>query len=54
VLRDIQVINNHNGRPDMHLFGTALSRFQDLGGKRALLTMTHESDNAVAVVVIEG
>lgn len=54
VLRDIQVINNHNGRPDMHLFGTALSRFQDLGGKRALLTLTHESDNAVAVVVIEG
>jgi len=53
-LRDIQVINNHNGRPDMILHGTALERFRALGGERVLVSLTHESDNAVAVVVIEG
>ena len=53
-LRDIQVINNHNGRPDMILHGTALERFRALGAARVLVSLTHESDNAVAVVVIEG
>jgi holo-[acyl-carrier protein] synthase len=53
-LRDIQVINNHNGRPDMILHGTALERFRSLGGARVLVSLTHERDNAVAVVVIEG
>jgi len=52
-LKDIQVINNHNGRPDMHLHGTALARFSDLGGRRVHLSLTHERDNAVAVVIIE-
>ncbi|HTX72591.1 MAG TPA: holo-ACP synthase [Rectinemataceae bacterium] len=53
-LRDIQVINNHNGRPDMILHGTALDRFNDVGGGRVHVSLTHESDNAIAMVVIEG
>jgi len=53
-LRDIQVVNNHNGKPDMILHGTALERFRAVGGARVLVSLTHESDNAVAVVVIEG
>jgi holo-[acyl-carrier protein] synthase len=53
-LKDIQVINNHNGKPDMILHGTALERFRRMGGARVLVSLTHESDNAVAVVVIEG
>jgi holo-[acyl-carrier protein] synthase len=52
-LRDIQVINNHNGRPDMVLHDTALARFHAVGGDRVYLSLTHESDNAVALVVIE-
>jgi holo-[acyl-carrier protein] synthase len=52
-LRDIQVINNHNGRPDMHLYGTALERLRLAGGTLVHLSLTHERDNAVAVVVIE-
>lgn len=53
-LRDILVINNHNGRPDMILYGTALERYQAIGGRSLHLSLTHERDNAVAFVVIEG
>jgi holo-[acyl-carrier protein] synthase len=52
-LRDIQVINNHNGRPDVLLHGTALARLREAGGVRVHVSLTHESDNAIAVVVIE-
>jgi holo-[acyl-carrier protein] synthase len=53
-LKDIQVINNYNGKPDMILHGTALERFRRTGASRVLVSLTHESENAVAVVVIEG
>lgn len=53
-LRDLQVVNSHNGRPDMVLHGTALARFREAGGASVHLSLTHESDNAIAVVVIEG
>lgn len=52
-LRDIQVINNHNGRPEMRLYGSALSRLEGMGGRTVHISLTHESDNAIAVAVIE-
>lgn len=52
-LKDIQVINNHNGRPDIVLHDTALARLGAVGGGKVHLSMTHESDNAIAVVIIE-
>jgi holo-[acyl-carrier protein] synthase len=52
-LKEIQVINNFNGKPDILLFGDALRRLEASGGKRVHLSLTHESENAVAVVVIE-
>jgi len=48
------VVNSHNGRPDMVLHGTALARLREAGGASVHLSLTHESDNAIAVVVIEG
>jgi holo-[acyl-carrier protein] synthase len=53
-LGDIQVVNNPNGRPDMVLHGSALARFGDFGGARVHVSLTHESDNAIAIAVIEG
>jgi holo-[acyl-carrier protein] synthase len=53
-LRDVQVVNSHNGRPDMVLHGSALARLREAGGSSVHLSLTHESDNAIAVVVIEG
>jgi len=52
-LRDIQVVNNHNGKPDMLLFGDALASLHRVGGRHVHLSLTHERENAVAVVVIE-
>lgn len=52
-LRDIQVENTPHGRPDIVLSGTALDKFLAAGGGRVLLSLTHERDNAIAMVVIE-
>ena len=52
-LKDIQVRNDSNGKPYLRLFGTAEKRFNDIGGKSAFVSMTHERDNAIAVVVLE-
>lgn len=52
-LRDIQVENTPYGRPDIVLSGTALDKFLAAGGGRVLLSLTHERDNAIAMVVIE-
>lgn len=53
-LKEIEVKNNHNGKPDMKLSGTALKAFEEFGGTHLHLSLTHERDNAIAVVIIEG
>lgn len=53
-LRDIQVVNSHNGRPDMVLHDSALARFREAGASAVHVSLTHESDNAIAVVILEG
>jgi holo-[acyl-carrier protein] synthase len=52
-LKDIRVRNDGNGKPDLELYGTAKERFKDIGGKSVFVSMTHERDNAIAVVVLE-
>ncbi len=52
-LRDIQVINNHNGRPEIRLYGSALARLESIGGRKVHISLTHESDNAIAMAIIE-
>jgi len=53
VLKDIMVINHHNGRPEIKVFGTALSAFEKCGANRIHLSLTHDHDNAVAMIVME-
>lgn len=52
-LKDIKVKNNHNGKPEIHLYGTALKAYEKIGGKSLHLSLTHEKDNAIAIVIIE-
>ena len=52
-LRDIQVVNDRYGKPDIMLYGEAAERLEKMGGKRVHLSLTHESDNAIAMVAIE-
>ena len=53
-LKDIMVQNHRSGKPELVVSGGARDSMEALGGKRIHLSMTHEKDNAVAMVVIEG
>jgi holo-[acyl-carrier protein] synthase len=53
VLKDIMVINRFNGRPEVRLFGTALKALEKSGARRVHISLTHERDNAIAMVVLE-
>ena len=53
VLKDIMVKNRHNGQPEIFLSGTALAALERNGAKRIHLSLTHERDNAIAMVVLE-
>lgn len=53
-LREVQVANDPFGKPEILLHGQALETFTRLGGRRVHLSLTHELDNAIAMVVIEG
>jgi len=53
VLKDIMVVNNHRGQPEIRVSGTAKAALDESGANRAHLSITHERDNAVAMVVLE-
>jgi holo-[acyl-carrier protein] synthase len=52
-LKDIMVKNHHNGRPEIILFDTALKALEQAGAGKVHISLTHERDNAVAMVVLE-
>ena len=53
VLKDIMVKNQHNGQPEIMVYGTALAALRQSGAERIHLSLTHEKDNAIAMVVLE-
>ena len=52
-LSDIQVVSDHNGKPDIMVHGTAAKALSDSGAESIYVSLTHERDNAVAVVILE-
>jgi holo-[acyl-carrier protein] synthase len=54
VLKDIMVANRFNGRPEVQLFNTARRALEKSGALRVHISLTHEQDNAIAMVVLEG
>jgi holo-[acyl-carrier protein] synthase len=53
VLKEIMVVNHHNGRPEIRVFGSALAALKRSGADRVHVSLTHERDHAVAMVVLE-
>ena len=53
VLKDIMVKNKHNGQPEIIVSGTALAALKNSGAGYIHLSLTHERDNAIAMVVLE-
>lgn len=54
VLKDIMVLNKPNGKPEIMLCGTAKEAMDAAGVLYAHVSLTHEKDNAVAMIVLEG
>ena len=52
-LKDIMVKNRHNGQPEILVSGTAHTALKQSGAARIHLSLTHERDNAIAIVVLE-
>lgn len=53
--RDIQVLHNELGKPELKISGTALKYLNKLAAKpRAFVTLSDDMPFAIAVVVIEG
>lgn len=52
-LADIRVITNHNGKPDIAVYGTAARALERSEGRHLHVSLTHERDNALAVVILE-
>ena len=53
MLKDIMVNNRPNGQPEMKLKGTALAAMERKGASIIHLSLSHERDNAIAMVVLE-
>ena len=53
VLKDIMVRNRHNGQPEIEVFGTAREAMNRSGANRVHISLTHETNNAIAMVVLE-
>jgi holo-[acyl-carrier protein] synthase len=54
VLKDIMVVNRFNGRPEIQVFNSALRALEKSGARRIHISLTHERDNAIAMVILEG
>jgi len=52
-LKDIMIINNDNGKPELKLFETAKNALEKTGSNKAHVSLTHERDSAIAMVVLE-
>jgi holo-[acyl-carrier protein] synthase len=53
VLKDIMVRNKNNGQPEVVVSGTALTALKACGAKYVHISLTHEKENAIAMVVLE-
>jgi holo-[acyl-carrier protein] synthase len=53
ILKEIMVKNRHNGQPEIVVFGSALEALKKSGAGQVHISLTHERDNAIAMVVLE-
>ena len=50
----IEVTHDESGAPGIVLHGAAQERLEQLGGKRVMLSLSHEGDMAMAFAVVVG
>ena len=52
-LKEIAVMNDELGKPHFKLYGRAQESLERIGGTNVFISLSHERDNALAMVVIE-
>ena len=53
-LREVSILNDALGKPHIFLYGKAKEALERSGGKRTFVSLSHERENALAMVIIEG
>ena len=53
-MRDMAVMNDTAGKPEMLLTGSAQAAFERIGGIRVFISLSHEKEAVLAMCVIEG
>lgn len=53
-LREVWVVNDEMGKPELHVSGAAQQLLHRMGANHVLVSLTHEQEHAIAMVVIEG
>lgn len=51
-MSDVEVVSGRGGEPGLELTGTAAAAMEEIGARTALVSISHESRFAVAVVVV--
>jgi holo-[acyl-carrier protein] synthase len=51
--KDLEVVNDSLGKPELRLCGRALQMFQEKGLTSCFLSLSHDAGGAVAMVVLE-
>ncbi|HDD43287.1 MAG TPA: holo-ACP synthase [Candidatus Desulfofervidus auxilii] len=51
--RDIEIINLKSGQPIINLYGKALEICKQVGIKNIFVSLSHEKDYAIAIVILE-
>jgi holo-[acyl-carrier protein] synthase len=51
--QDMEVVNNEQGKPDLHLTGRALELYNEKNINRVFLSLSHDAGCAIALVVLE-
>jgi holo-[acyl-carrier protein] synthase len=51
--KQMEVVNDALGKPQLHLYGRAAELFALLGLKHIFLSLSHDGNNAIAMVVVE-
>ena len=53
-LAEITVMKENNGKPVLKLYGTARTALEKTGAGKVHISLSHERENALAMVVLEG
>lgn len=51
---EVEVLRNSKGAPYVTLYGGALKVFEEMGGRKIWVSISHSKEHAVAQVIVEG